>query len=148
MKKYTLFTALILFFAATQVLAGGESISYVKAGGKVYFGQNLKRGLFNIKIISTDGTVLRIPNQQVTAYMHDSKLFEYLPVVSENKDTLCFAMMEYITSRSGLKLYRYSCYDKNVTSYGYFVFKDNKFYLSINKENAASTLPFFGVEII
>lgn len=148
MKKFTLITALILLFAATQVLAGGESVSYVKTNGKVYFGQDLKRGLFNTKIISTDGTVLRIPNTKVVAYMHDSKLFEYLPVVCEDNDTICFAMMEYITSRSGLKLYRYSCYDNKDTTYGYFVFKDNKFYLSITKENAASTLPFFGIAAI
>jgi hypothetical protein len=142
--SFAIIAAILLSFGM-QVMAGGKTISYVKTGDKVYLGEDLKMGVFNSKIISSDGTVTKIPHRDVVSYMHDSRLFEYLPVVCESDDTLCFAMMEYLTTRSGLRLYRYSCYDEKETKYQYFVFKDGKFYLHINQKNALTTLPFFGI---
>jgi hypothetical protein len=148
MKKLIVIIALILFCTGIQAMAGGKTVSYVKAGGKVYFGKNIKVGLFNTKVIDAEGTITKVPNRSVEAYMHNSKLYEYLPVICEDNDTTCFAMMEYITGRSGLKLYRYNCYTEKETRYEYFVFKDNKFYLRIDQSNAVSVLPFFGVEVL
>lgn len=148
MKKSIVIIALILICTGIQAMAGGESVNYVKAGGKVYFGKNIKFGLFNTKVIDADGTITKVPNRKVEACMHNSKLYERLPVVCENNDTTCLAMMEYITSRAGLKLYRYDSYPEKKSRYEYFVFKDNKFYLRINQDNALSILPFFGVEVL
>jgi|APDOM4702015023_1054809.scaffolds.fasta_scaffold84868_1 hypothetical protein len=148
MKKSIAIIVLILLSFGINAMAGGKSTSYVKAGGKVYFGQDLKMGLFNMKIISDDGNTVKIPNRDVEAYMHDSRLFERLPVICENNDTLCFALMEYITSRSGLKLYRYCCYETNEPRYGYYVFNNGRLYLRIDPKNALTALPFFGVDIM
>jgi hypothetical protein len=71
-----------------------------------------------------------------------------MPLVGENNENLGYAMMEYVTSRSGLRLYRYCCKDQKTTQYAYFVYKDGKLHLRINKENGLSTLPFFGIKTL
>ena len=148
MKKSFAIIAFVLLCFGINAMAGGESISYVKANGKVYFGTDLKTGLLFTKIISGEGTAIKIPNRDVDAYMHDSRLYERLPVVCENNEVLCEGMMEYITTRSDLKLYRYLHCELNGIRYGYFVFKDGKLYLRIDEANAESTLPFFGIKVI
>ena len=145
MKKSIVIIALLLLSIGVKAITDGNDLSYIKTGNNVYFGQDLKIGLFTSKIISSDGTVTKISNRDVVAYMHDSRLFEYLPVISESNDILCYAMMEYITTRSGLRLYRYSCFDEKDTKCYYFVFKDGKYYLRIDQRNALTTLPFFGI---
>ena len=137
--------ALLLLCFVAGAIPGGESTSYIKTGDQVYFGQNLKRGLFNTKIISSDGTVTKIPNHDVVAYMHDSRLFEYLPVIGESNNILCYSMMEYITTKAGLRLYHYECPYGTETKSCFFVFKDGKFYLRVDPKNALTVLPFFGI---
>lgn len=148
MKKSFVFFAFVLLGIGAKVIAGGDNISYLRTADKVYIGQDLKIGLFNSKIISSDGTINKIPNRDVLAYMDDSRLFEYLPVVCESNEILCYAMMEYISSRSGLRLYRYDCFDGKNTRCYYYIFKDGKFYLQINPVNALTVLPFFGINDI
>jgi hypothetical protein len=143
----TKITIIILFLLGfgVRLMAGGEDISYVKTGSKIYFGTKIKIGLFNTRIISPDGSIALVHNQDIVAYTHNSKQFELLPIVSESNKIVGYGMMEYIATRSGLKLYRYCCYDQAISQYAYFVFKDGKLYLRIDKDNALSTLPFFGI---
>jgi hypothetical protein len=148
MKRSFLVVALILAGFGLNANTGGESTSYVRTDNKVYFGQDVKMGLFNMKVISSDGTVTKIPKNEVLAYMENSRLFEYLPVVCENDDTLGYAMMEYVTTKQGLSLYCYTCINNNETKYGYFVYKGGKFYLKIDQKNAKTTLPFFGIKVV
>jgi len=148
MKKTIVIIAIILTSFGIKAMAEGESISYVKTGKNVFFGHDLKIGLFNTRIISDEGSITKVANRDIVAYKHQSRLFEYLPVVCESKDTICYAMMEYIATRGGLKLYRYCCYDEKDPRYSFFVFKNNKFYLGINEKNAESTLPFFGIKVL
>lgn len=148
MKKSLAIFAIFLIGFGIIATAETSPFSYVKTDNAVYYGSDLKMGLFNMKIISSDGSVVKIPNQQVKAYQHNSRLFEYLPILCEKKDTICFSMMEYLTTRSGLKLYRCCSHEQKETKYDFYVFKDNKFYLSINKQNAKAILPFFGIEVI
>lgn len=148
MKRSILVVVLILAGFGLKANTGGESTSYVRTDNKVYFGQDVKMGLFNTKVVSLDGTVTKIPYRDVRAYMNNSRLFEYLPVVCETNDTLCYAMMEFITTRSGLNLYRYTCYDNKENIYSYYVFKEGKFHLRIDQKNAETTLPFFGINVV
>ena len=145
MKKSLIIMALLLVCFVAGAIAGGESTSYVKTGDHVYFGQNLKKGLFNTKIISSDGTVTKISNRDVVAYMHNSRLFEYLPVIGESNNIMSHSMMEYVTTKSGLNLYRYDCPSGLETKSCYFIFKDGKFYLRVDPKNALTVLPFFGI---
>ena len=65
---------------------------------------------------------------------------------TENNENLGYAMMEYVTSRSGLRLYRYSSHDQKTPQHSYFVYKNGKLHLRVTQENALSTLPFFGIK--
>jgi hypothetical protein len=148
MKKSFVFTALLMLGIGAKAIAGGDNISYVKTSDRVYFGQDIRVGLFNSKIISSDGTVTKVPRNKITAYMDGTRLFEYLPVMDDNNQVICNAMMEYITSRSGLRLYRYDSFDGLKDQSYYFLFKDGTYYLRVNQANALTVLPFFGIKDI
>lgn len=148
MKRSILFIALVLAAIGVNASNEGKTISYVKTDSKVYFGEDVKLGLFNTKIVSLDGTVTKIPYRDVVSYMDDSRLFENLPVVCENNDTTCYAMMEYITTKSGLNLYRYECNKEKTPRCEYYVFKGGKFHLRIDQKNARTVLPFFGIRVV
>lgn len=148
MKKIIVIIASILLFVSMQALADGTNISYVKSGDHVFFGKDLRIGLFNTRIIVGDGSSILIPNKKVDAYLHDSRLFERLPVVCANNKTADNEMMEFVKSRAGLKLYRYKLQATEGICYAWYVFKDGKHYLSVNKQNCSTVLPFFGLEVI
>jgi hypothetical protein len=148
MKSSILIVVLILTGLGLKANNEGKTVSYVKTENNVYFGQDVKMGLFNTKIISSDGTVTKVPYRDVVSYMDDSRLFEYLPVVCEKNDTTCYAMMEYVTTRSGLNLYRYCCYKSNEPKYIYYVYKGGDFHLRIDQKNAKTALPFFGIKVV
>jgi hypothetical protein len=158
MKKSILFIMFIMTAFVFKALAT-EKVCYVTAEGKTYFGQDLKQGLFKTKIVSADGKVFKVRNHDISAYSDGKHQYEKLPVICENNDTVCMALMEYLTSRDGLKLYRYTSYSEDIDlptntyrkaheHYGYFVFKDGKFYLRIDEKNASAAFPFFGIDVI
>ena len=158
MKK-TVFIAMVIMMAFGLRLFADEAISYVKAEGKVYLAKDVKIGLIKTKIFTLEGQIVKVPNAKVDAYMHNNHLFERLPVVCENNIVECMALMEYVTSRSGLRLYRYSStyenydpltlrFEKASEHQDYYVFQDGKFYLRIDRKNAATALPFFGIEVV
>lgn len=148
MKKSVLTIALILICFGIKAVAGNPDVCYVKTADKVYFGQNIKMGFINTKVISADGTITKVKNNDIKSYMHDNRLFELMPLICEKGDTLCYDFMERMSSRSGLNLYRYKCCLDCDVRYAYFVFKDDKLYLRVNQMNAESILPFFGVKYV
>lgn len=157
MKK--LFALLVMVMFTLALKAGEETINYVTTGGKTYFCHHSKAGLFYTKVVLDDGKMLKIPFSKVDAYFCKGRLFERLPVVCEGVPSGCTALMEYVTSRNGLRLYKYckygECGDLRNNTYQkahlqvlYFVFKDGKFYLKVDKKNAPTVLPFFGIKVI
>jgi hypothetical protein len=157
MKKLSVL--LIMVMLVLMVKAGGEATGYVTVGGKTYFCEKLNPGLFNINLKMTDGTTLKVPLKKVDSYSFNGRLFERLPVMCKDAPANCTALMEYITSRNGLRLYKYckvqehgdlsnNTYEKAHLEYMFFVFKDGKFYLPVTAENAESILPFFGIKTI
>ena len=157
MKKLSLL--LILVMSVLLLKAGGESVSYVTFNGKTYFGEKVKQGLFNMTLTLSDGTIMKVPLKKVDAYSTNGHLFERLPVMCQNAPENCTALMEYVTSRNGFRLYKYSVvqehgelynnsYEKAHMEYGFFVFKDGKYHLEVTQKNAESVLPFFGIEVL
>lgn len=157
MKKLIAF--LLLVSSALVLKAGDEAINYVTSGGKTYFCQKMKPGLFCTKIFTCDGNILKIPFKNVDSYCCKGRLFERLPVVVEGVPTDRTALMEYITSRNGLRLYKYceygecgdlinSTYKNAHLQFTFFVFKDGEFYLEVDQKNVPTVLPFFGIEVI
>jgi hypothetical protein len=149
MKRSILMTALILICFGIKAIAAGPDVCYVKTADKVIFGKDVKKGMVYTKIISSDGTITKVANNEIKSYMHEGKRFDLLPLICpDTKDTLCYAFMEYMTSKSGLKLYRYECCELRDHIMVYMVYKDEKLYLRVTPYNAESILPFFGIKNI
>ncbi len=157
MKNVIVITALCLLTARLYA-AEKENVSYVKANGKTYFGIEVRTGIFKTRVIASDGQKVKVQNTEIQSVMHDGRLFELMPVVSRNNKVIRMAMMEYITSKDGLRLYRYNYYnncsrlEKGIITNTdpddvFYVFRDGKFYLRIDESNAESALPFFGLNI-
>ena len=154
-----LIAVLLLLMFAPVLVAAAETPNYVTTGGKTYFCEKMKPGLFCARITMDDGTILKVPFGKMDSYYCHGRLFERLPVNCEGAPENCTALMEYITSRNGLRLYKYcqygecgelyNCtYKKPHLQFVFFVFKDGEFYLLVDQKNAPTVLPFFGIEAL
>ncbi|MEI8048459.1 MAG: hypothetical protein WCI92_13835 [Bacteroidota bacterium] len=157
MKKLSVL--LILVMSVLILKAGPEVNGYVTVDGKTYFCESVKSGLKYMNLTMADKTIMKVPFNKVDAYSCNGRLFERLPVKCKWAPANCTALMEYVTTRGGLRLYKYckvqehgEFYDCSFQSahaeYEFFVFKDGKFYLHVTQENAESVLPFFGIPTI
>lgn len=157
MKKLSALLLMVMFVQVVK--AGSEATSYVTFDGKTYFCQEVKSGLLNMNLIMTDGTTLKVPIKMVESYSTKGHLYERLPTTCKDAPENGAVLMEYITSRNGFRLYKYSrmgscgdlmdnSYEKAHLQYTFFIFKDGKFYLPVTRENAESILPFFGIQTI
>jgi len=155
MKKLNLIIALILICFGIKAIAGNDEDCYVKTADKTYVGKDLKIGLSKTKIFLADGTFTEFKNHDIVAYRHHDKLYMMMPVVCNSTDTLCMAMMEYVTSKPGYTVFLYCCYDNGDQAYlpsgvyrnYFFVYKDGKYYRRIN-EDQTEALAAFGIKVI
>jgi len=144
---------LIFLVLSFMILCGldawaGISIGYVKTGDKIYFGRDIKVGISKTKIIASDGTIVKVPNNKVDAYMQDSHLFELMPLSNKSDGTAKVDMMEKITIRNGLSLYRYISNKYEQPGIVYYVFRDGKLHLICDETNTLSVLQFFGINVV
>jgi len=147
MKRSIMIMALMLICFGIKAIAAGPDVCYVKTADKVYFGKDVKKGVLHTKIIAADGTITKLETHDIKSYMHDGKRYDLLALICPNGDTLCYNFLEYVTTRSGLKLYRYECCENQRDHVlVYFVYKDDKLYLRVNQMNAESIFPFFGIK--
>jgi len=72
-RSITLF-ALMLVYYSIRVHAG-EPAFYAKAGDRLYFGQVIKQGVIYTRIISLDGSILKVHCREANAYMHYNRLY-------------------------------------------------------------------------
>lgn len=157
--KTNICTTLLVMLAVTVFATNEPSKNYITVNGETSFCQKVKTGLFYTTIQKEDGTVLKIKNKELDAFCCKGHLFERLPLYLNGKVTGKTSMMEYVTSRNGLRLYKYceygECGDFIHCNYKgphlqtvYFVYKDGEFYLEVNRENGATVLPFFGIDVL
>jgi hypothetical protein len=157
MKK--LAALMILVMSVLMLKAGGEATSYVTFSGKTYFCQKATPGLFNMNLTMDDGTILKVPLKKVDAFYCKGHLCERMPVFCEGAPANCTALMQYITTRNGFRLYKRceynecgnlsdNTYKKAHLEVEYYVFKDGKFHLQVNQANASSVLSFFGIPVL
>jgi hypothetical protein len=144
MKKVIFLVLSMMVLYGLNAVAG-ESIGYVKTDGNIYFGQKVKIGISKTKIISSDGTVVKIPNHKVEAYMHNSHLFELMPVSYNSAASVKMDLLEKITLKDGLALYRSATTNDELSGFDYYVYNDGKLYLKCTKLNTESVLQFFGI---
>ena len=137
-----------------KAMAGNEGDCYLQAGDKTYVGTDIKTGLAHTKIVLSDGSFVEVDNHDITAYRHHGKVYMKMPVICDTKDTLCLALMEYITSNKGFSVFRYCCTLTDDTSPYYqckedhfFVFKNGNFYRRIDEGNTEA-LRAYGIKVI
>jgi len=156
MKKLSVL--LILVMSVLLLKAGEETTSYVTFSGKTYFCQKATPGLFNMNLTMSDGTTMKVPLKKVDAYSCNGHLCERLPVICKGAPANCTALMEYVTSRNGFRLYKIceynecgdlfnNTYKKAHLQVEYYVFKDGKFHLQVTNENIESILQFFNIPV-
>lgn len=149
-KNVAVFVVVMLAFIATAY--GG--MNYVIVEGKTYFSEEVKVGIGSVKVVTDEGLTLKAPLKRVDAYMVDGKVFERLPLVCCNGKVKCTALLELVTHRNGLRLYKYhssdttlGCpfWDKQNEESIFLVYKEGKLHLRVNKENGVTVLAFFNV---
>jgi hypothetical protein len=117
---------------------------------KIHFRSN------DIKVVLENGEKLLISKDQIKALRANNKYYEKLPVYINNKKTKNEEFMQFITTRAGLKLYKYtlginnseSSVGFNVNGYTtdcYVVFKGDQYYVAITAANYPTMFQFFGL---
>lgn len=156
--KQILLACLLCIFTISLFAETHENLSYVKSGGKMYFGTIIKSGIFNTRVTNAEGKTFNIPNTRVDAMVDNGRMYERMPLVCKEKGIECMVLMEYITGRNGLRLYRYACYNEHCDLANgiiekahpenmYFVYLDGKIHLRIDASNAEKILPYFGIKV-
>ena len=154
MKKLVVLLALVSF---AFVIQSSGKLNYVTVGDKTYFSDDVKVGVLNIRIETEDGLTVKAPLKKVNSYMVDGKLFERLPLICYDGHVKCTELLELVAFRNGLRLFKYypdrtrknlGCcfYDESNLKAMFYIYKDGELYLRVNKENAQTVFPFFGIE--
>jgi hypothetical protein len=146
MKKLFVIAVVLLINIGVNVTASVKPGCFVKTGDKTYFGQKVKTGAYSVKITSDNGSVVKVPLRKVKSYTDGSRYFELLPEVNDRFDTTGFRMMEYVTSKNGLKLFSFHNSELEKPGRELYVFNDERMYLKIDNKNAANVLAFFGID--
>lgn len=134
----------MLICFSMKVFAGGDEACFVKVGDKVYVGKDLKMGMVNTKLYLEDGSITKFRTKEINAYRHHDKMYLLLPVICEKNDTLCMAMMQYIHSKGEYSVFKYCCPDNGDI---FFVYKDKKFYRSLNSTAAREELGNYDIAV-
>jgi len=153
MKK--LFVLLAVLSLALVVEAKGE-LDYVTIGDKTYFSDDIKIGASNLRICTENGLTIKAPMKKIDAYLVKGRRCKRLPLISYNGEVKCTGLLELVSFRNGLNLYKYhpkignkdlGCcfYEESGLVAMFFVYKNEKLYLRVNKNNAKTIFPFFGV---
>lgn len=143
-RSIVILVLMFLCFGLNSMAAKDEPDCFLKTKDKVYFGNDIKIGLANTRIFLSDGTVAVVKTHDITNYRHHDKMYMLLPVICDNNDTLCMAMMRYITSRAGLNIFQYCCpQDDDV----FFEYKEGKFYRRLDADKAKTELTAMGLKV-
>jgi len=135
---------LILFLLLGLSLSGFTiDDCYLQTKNMIYNGVDIKTSRDYTRIIFNDGSLLKVDNQDVAAYKHHNQLFMRMPVICEKNDTLCFAMMKYITTKSGISIYQYCCPKGDDV---FFEYKEGKFYRRLSASEAKTELTKIGIK--
>lgn len=149
---------ILLVLLSTGVLAGSMGDGFVVADGVTYFCKTMRTGLFNTRIVTNDGHLVKVPNNSVQAYQMNGHQFERLPLVDRRGDTIDYAFMEFIAQNNESRLFRYcsNCckYDPLYGEiaplnpvYRYYVLSNGRLKLLADDDETGKTLAFFSVKV-
>ncbi len=151
MKKF--FGVCVIVMLAFVAKAAGE-LNYVIVEGKTFFSEEVKVGVRNIRMTTDEGLTMKAPLKKVNAYYVDGKVCDRLPLMCCNGKVKCTALLELVSHRNGLRLYKYhtedarlGCCFQDQANHGMvlLVYKRGKLHLRVDKENMETVLAFFRV---
>lgn len=148
---------IVLTFCTWMLWAASEREGYVVADGKTYVCEAMRTGFAHTRILTTEGQLVKVPNNSVQAYRINGRQFEMMPLVNLRGDTLGMAFMELISVCNGKRLYRYcsNCSKYDPLSgeiapinriYRYYVLSGKQ--LKLMPEPCNSDLALFNVKIV
>jgi hypothetical protein len=155
MKKIFLF--IVAFTIGLSVNAVELKANYyIKTTGETMNCKKIQFNTNNIKVILENGEKLTISKDQVKALRANGKYYEKLPVYENNAKTNKEEFMQFVTTRAGLKLYKYTTQTTNIddsrgfningtTMDCYVVFKGDQYYVAITNANYPNMFQFFGI---
>jgi hypothetical protein len=156
MKTKMYFFAMVLFSMAAAKAGNLEKLSYVLTDHDTVFCETVKMNLlshFNCKL--SDGTTLKIKNNEVLSYYVDGKLYERKPLYLSGHFTGKYVFMQLLARRTNMELYKVpvsneqcagmkgQCIHVDKEGAAYLVFQGDKFVINMNCKNAPTILAFF-----
>lgn len=155
--KNLIFTISVLMIATATMAANLETTYFVKNTGEL---TNCKQIIFrvnDIKVVYENGTEVFIPKNEVKAIHLNNVYYEKLPVYVNNKSTGKEEFMQFVATRGGLKLFKYSgkLTDANgskgfnvngFTMDYYVVYKGDQLWVDVTDVNYPTLFTFFGVK--
>jgi hypothetical protein len=158
MKKTIIISGVVFFMSFGQVFSRSMN-DVVVSDGQTIFGDKVIPGNKNMKIYNADREITKIPSRSVESYTKEEKVFVRLPVLTKANDTVGLAFMQYITSRSGLQLFRYCSTYLNFDPlegeiapinpvYRYYIFKGGKYLMLLDETDTETFFSFFGVKVL
>lgn len=154
MKK-TVFTLLLMLVCMAGIAK--EMDYYVIAKGEKLYCTKIRLGAVNTTAVLESGEKITIRTADIESYRLNGKFFDKLPLYENNKFTNKNIFMQFVTTRAGLKLYKYSKFEEGVDKTTgvflkssavdyYIVFKGDQYYVSITEKNYPTMFEFFGVK--
>jgi hypothetical protein len=148
MKKLILIP--LLFFAIFSVNAKALSeYDYVITKNGTFYCQQVNVGLLHIKGILENGEALKVSVNEVRAYKANGRIFERMPIYQNDKITSNSNLMELLSLKDGLKLFRYTLIDNNEAlcpgHNQYYVFRNGEYVLQVSDKSSYQVFNFFNV---
>lgn len=146
-----------LMIATVTMAANLESTYFVKNTGEL---TNCKKIFFranDIKVVYENGTAVFIPKNEVKAIRLNEVYYEKLPVYQNNERTNKEEFMQFVATRGGLRLFKYSEDLANArsskgfnvngfTTEHYVVYKGDQLWVEVTDQNYPTLFDFFGVK--
>lgn len=157
MNRFILLIGTIMIGAVT-LAAGVETNYYVKNTGEISNCKKIQFGTNDLKVECENGTILTIPKENIKAIRLNAVYYEKLPVFENNLKTDREEFMQFVKTRAGLRLYKYTAEIGNASGSAGFnvqgnkmdhflVFKGDQFFVEITEKNYPTLFEFFGIAI-
>jgi hypothetical protein len=153
----TIILTLVAMSVVFSINAGEvKSSYYINNTGETMNCKKIQFRSNSIRVVLENGEKALIDKDNIKAIRVKGDYFEKLPVYIENKNTGKEEFMQFVTTRGGLKLYRYKV---NISDYNglksfnlkgsvaecYVVFKGDQFHVAVTDANYPTLFSFFGL---
>lgn len=153
MKKLVLILT-VLFVSLSGFAKGAGENYYMVYTGEKLFCKKISVGDQYIKATLENGEKVIVPTKEVKMYNLNGTIYEKLPVYENNVNTNKEMFMQFVATRAGLKLYKYTKYEEamdirtgehlGLTHVDhYVVYRGNELHVELTEKNYTTLLEFF-----